>query len=129
MRRPRPSSVPPVADSSGFLGRSSSPPLVFDLLRYTPESEKEVFDILNALEDRMQHANSAVVMAAAKIFLLLTLPMVSTHQEVLERVKAPLLTHATSSTPEVRTSRGHACPIATQTACATPHAQPPFAVA
>lgn len=68
---------------------------------YAPDGEKEVYDILNALEDRMQHANSAVVLAAAKVFLHLTLSMPSTHQEVLDRVKNPLLTHASSSNPEV----------------------------
>jgi vesicle coat complex subunit len=30
---------------------------------YTPGSESEVYDFLNALEDRMSHSNSAVVMA------------------------------------------------------------------
>ena len=36
---------------------------------YTPEDRTETFDIMNALEDRLQHANSAVVMSAVKVIL------------------------------------------------------------
>lgn len=57
---------------------------------YRPSSESEIFDILNALEDRLSHVNSAVVMATIKVFLHQTLNMTATHQQVLERVKEPL---------------------------------------
>ena len=60
--------------------------------QYTPAGEAEVYDILNALEDRLAHANSAIVLAAAKVFLHLTLNMTATHQQVLERIKDPLKT-------------------------------------
>eukprot|EP00798_Chlamydomonas_sp_ICE-L_P024469 gene24469-10073_t len=66
---------------------------------YTPSSEAEVYDLLNVLEDRMGHANSAVVMAAIRVFLLFTLNMTATHQQVLERVKEPLKTLASSVDP------------------------------
>ncbi|GBF87867.1 beta-adaptin A [Raphidocelis subcapitata] len=59
---------------------------------YRPASEAEVFDILNALEDRLGATNSAVVMAAVKLFLHATLDMAATHQQVLERIKDPLKT-------------------------------------
>lgn len=49
---------------------------------YRPASEGEVYDIMNALEDRMGQVNSAVVMAAVKVFLHLTLAMPATHQQV-----------------------------------------------
>jgi hypothetical protein len=49
---------------------------------YRPASEGEVFDIMNALEDRMAQVNSALVMAAVKVFLHLTLAMPATHQQV-----------------------------------------------
>ena len=49
---------------------------------YVPVSESEVFDLLNSLEDRMGHTNSAVVMATIKVFLLLTINMAATHQQV-----------------------------------------------
>ena len=39
------------------------------LHRYTPANEDAVFDILNILDERLKHANSGVVLAAAKLFL------------------------------------------------------------
>ena len=62
------------------------------ILKYTPESEDEVFDIMNVLEDRLQHTNAAVVLAATKIFLNMTLNMPDIHQQVLDRIRPPLLT-------------------------------------
>jgi len=41
-----------------------------------------VFDILNALEDRLGATNSALVVAAIKLFLHMTLDMAATHQQV-----------------------------------------------
>ncbi|GJP44368.1 hypothetical protein CLOM_g3749 [Closterium sp. NIES-68] len=66
---------------------------VLDLAsRYTPANADEVFDLMNLLEDRLQHANSAVVLATAKLFLHLTLAMPDVHHQVYERIKTPLLT-------------------------------------
>lgn len=48
---------------------------------YQPGSEAEVFDIMNLLDDRLSHSNSAVVMAAVKLFLQITLSMPATHQQ------------------------------------------------
>eukprot|EP00198_Chlamydomonas_reinhardtii_P011332 XP_001700669.1 beta-4-adaptin [Chlamydomonas reinhardtii] len=59
---------------------------------YTPSSEAEVYDLLNALEDRMGHVNSAVVLATIRVFLRLTINMTATHQQVLERIREPLKT-------------------------------------
>eukprot|EP00271_Cylindrocystis_brebissonii_P008450 TRINITY_DN22760_c0_g1_i1.p1 TRINITY_DN22760_c0_g1~~TRINITY_DN22760_c0_g1_i1.p1 ORF type:complete len:662 (-),score=187.19 TRINITY_DN22760_c0_g1_i1:319-2133(-) len=55
---------------------------------------------MNLLEDRLQHANSAVVLATTKVFLHLTLSMADVHQQVYERIKAPLLTLMSASSPE-----------------------------
>lgn len=49
---------------------------------YVPEESSETFDIMNLLEDRLQHANSAVVLATIKLFLHLTLDMADVHQQV-----------------------------------------------
>ncbi|KAK9817308.1 hypothetical protein WJX72_012438 [[Myrmecia] bisecta] len=59
---------------------------------YRPSGEQEVYDIMNVLDDRLSHSNSAVVMATVKVFLHLTLSMPATHQQVLERIKDPLIT-------------------------------------
>ena len=49
---------------------------------YQPSNEQEVFDVMNVLDDRLSHSNSAVVMATVKLFLHLTLRMPATHQQV-----------------------------------------------
>lgn len=38
--------------------------------------------MMNLLEDRLQHANGAVVLATIKLFLQLTLSMADIHQQV-----------------------------------------------
>ncbi|CAK9141212.1 unnamed protein product [Ilex paraguariensis] len=68
--------------------------------KYIPSDSNEVFDIMNLLEDRLQHANGAVVLATIKVFLQLTLSMTDVHQQVYERIKAPLLTLVSSGSPE-----------------------------
>lgn len=42
----------------------------------------QVYDLLNALEERLGATSSAVVLAAAKAFLTLSLPLPATHQQV-----------------------------------------------
>lgn len=57
--------------------------LVLDLVsNYVPSDSNEIFDIMNLLEDRLQHANGAVVLATIKVFLHLTLSMNDVHQQV-----------------------------------------------
>ncbi|KAJ1396387.1 TBP domain superfamily [Sesbania bispinosa] len=68
--------------------------------KYIPSDNSEIFDIMNLLEDRLQHANGAVVLATIKVFLQLTLSMADVHQQVYERIKAPLLTQVSSGSPE-----------------------------
>lgn len=50
--------------------------------KYVPSDSNEIFDIMNLLEDRLQHANGAVVLATTKVFLQLTLSMADVHQQV-----------------------------------------------
>lgn len=57
--------------------------LVLDLVsKYLPADNGEIFDIMNLLEDRLQHANAAVVLATIKLFLHMTLSMNDVHQQV-----------------------------------------------
>ena len=60
--------------------------------RYKPEAPQETFDIMNLLEERLKHSNSAVVLAATKVFLNLTQDMPQVHSQVYARLKAPMLT-------------------------------------
>mmetsp|Transcript_4549 Transcript_4549/g.8531 ORF Transcript_4549/g.8531 Transcript_4549/m.8531 type:complete len:786 (+) Transcript_4549:231-2588(+) len=68
---------------------------------YTPAESSEVYDMMNVLEPCLSHANSAVVLATVRVFLRLTLCMPEVHQQVYERIKAPLLTLISSSVPEI----------------------------
>ncbi|CAA2992341.1 beta-adaptin A [Olea europaea subsp. europaea] len=75
--------------------------IVLELVaKYVPSDSNEIFDVMNLLEDRLQHANGAVVLATIKVFLQLTLSMTDVHQQVYERIKSPLLTLVSSGSPE-----------------------------
>lgn len=75
--------------------------LVLELVgKYVPSDSNEIFDIMNLLEDRLQHANGAVVLATIKVFMQLTLSMTDVHQQVYERIKAPLITLVSTGSPE-----------------------------
>lgn len=66
--------------------------LVLELVaKYVPSDSNEIFDIMNLLEDRLQHANGAVVLATIKVFLHLTLSMTDVHQQVLVYYFYPLI--------------------------------------
>jgi non-SMC mitotic condensation complex subunit 1 len=49
---------------------------------FQPSTKEEVYDIMNALDDRLSTPNSAVVLATVKVFLNLTLAMPYDHQQV-----------------------------------------------
>eukprot|EP00240_Pyramimonas_obovata_P000618 CAMPEP_0118943262 /NCGR_PEP_ID=MMETSP1169-20130426/37958_1 /TAXON_ID=36882 /ORGANISM="Pyramimonas obovata, Strain CCMP722" /LENGTH=566 /DNA_ID=CAMNT_0006888471 /DNA_START=40 /DNA_END=1737 /DNA_ORIENTATION=+ len=68
---------------------------------YVPKEPNEIFDIMNVLESCLAHVNSAVVLATVRVFLRVTLSMAEVHQQVYERIKAPLLTLISSSAPEI----------------------------
>jgi non-SMC mitotic condensation complex subunit 1 len=56
---------------------------VLDLVsKYIPSDNNEIIDIMNLLEDRLQHANGSVVLATIKVFLHLTMSMTDVHQQV-----------------------------------------------
>lgn len=67
--------------------RRCSNPLLF-------ENSDEMFDIMNLLEDRLRHNNSAVVLGAVRLFLLITLPHADVHQQArAERLPTGSLSH------------------------------------
>ncbi|CAM6096190.1 unnamed protein product [Calypogeia fissa] len=68
--------------------------------KYVPADAQETSDMMDVLDDRLQHANSAVVLAAIKVFLHLTMAMPEVHQKVYERIKNPLLTLVSSGSAE-----------------------------
>lgn len=69
------------------------------LLKYDPDDE-EVFPIMNVLDDKLRHANSAVVLSVIKLFLRYTERAPEVHQQVYIRVKEPLLTLLSGASSE-----------------------------
>ncbi|KAM9976180.1 hypothetical protein ACTFIR_010021 [Dictyostelium discoideum] len=67
------------------------------LSRYTPSSEDESLDILNLLDDRLSHSNSALTLSTIKIFLKYTDEFEEIQEQVYERIKEPLITLMESS--------------------------------
>ena len=82
---------------------------ILEIVRVPPADKTETFDVMSALEDRLQHSNSAVVLATVKCFLRATLELPEVHQQVFERMKAPLLTLAQTESQEPRTRSGRTC--------------------
>lgn len=69
--------------------------------KYKPKDENALYDIMNLLEDRLKHSNSAVVLGTTKVFLNYTKDMPKVHEEVFKRLKAPLLTLMTGGSHEI----------------------------
>merc|ERR1711871_1394470 len=76
--------------------------IVLDLVaRYTPENDKDVFDILSLLDERLKSTNAGVVLGTTKIFLNFTVNMPKIHKQAYQRIKDPLLTLMTGGGPEM----------------------------
>jgi len=71
------------------------------LTKYQVADENEMFDIMNILDSLLKQSSSAVVLAVTKIFLDLTSNRAEMQQDVLRRLKGPLLTLMAASTPEL----------------------------
>ncbi|KYO36196.1 AP-4 complex subunit beta-1 [Alligator mississippiensis] len=71
------------------------------LLRYTPRSDEELFNILNLLDGYLKSSSPSVVMAATKLFLVLASEYPHVQTDVLVRVKGPLLAACTSESREL----------------------------
>lgn len=71
------------------------------LARYQVQDEGEMFDIMNILDSLLKQSSSAVVLAVTKTFIDLTSNRRDLQVSVLQRLKAPLLTLSSTSTPEL----------------------------
>ena len=71
------------------------------LLKYKPESNEEIFDIMNLLDDKLEISNASVVMALTNLFLHYTQNMPKNHQRVYIRLRDPLLLLFSTSSPEL----------------------------
>lgn len=76
--------------------------IVLDLVsQYQPENETELFGIMNLLEPFLRYHNTAVILATTKVYLSFTQNMPQVFQQVMSRLKQPLLTLMASNIPEV----------------------------
>ena len=76
--------------------------VVLDLVaQYQPENETELFGIMNLLEPFLRYHNTAVILATTKVYMSFTENMPQVFQQVMTRLKQPLLTLMASNIPEV----------------------------
>jgi len=70
------------------------------LPRYKPEDEDETFQIMNLLDPILRSSSPAAMLGTVRVFLHLTGGNTEMQMRVMERVRAPLLTHVASAPPE-----------------------------
>eukprot|EP01127_Copromyxa_protea_P010507 TRINITY_DN2556_c0_g2_i2.p1 TRINITY_DN2556_c0_g2~~TRINITY_DN2556_c0_g2_i2.p1 ORF type:complete len:772 (-),score=212.70 TRINITY_DN2556_c0_g2_i2:37-2103(-) len=70
--------------------------------KYTPQSEEELFIIMNLLDSRCQHPNSSLVLATINLFLNFTQTQPEIHQHVYLRIKAPVMALMLQRAPEIQ---------------------------
>ncbi|EKX50381.1 Adaptor protein complex 4 subunit beta [Guillardia theta CCMP2712] len=71
------------------------------IAEFKPNSDDERFEIMNFLDERLSHGNSSVVLATVKVFLNLTQDRPELQKQVVQRVRSPLISLMTGSSPEV----------------------------
>eukprot|EP00591_Stephanopyxis_turris_P011481 CAMPEP_0195531852 /NCGR_PEP_ID=MMETSP0794_2-20130614/36507_1 /TAXON_ID=515487 /ORGANISM="Stephanopyxis turris, Strain CCMP 815" /LENGTH=843 /DNA_ID=CAMNT_0040663807 /DNA_START=252 /DNA_END=2783 /DNA_ORIENTATION=- len=72
--------------------------------RYRPANEEELYQIMNLLDPLLRTSNSGAVLATVQGFLSLSSQFEGKdvmQRQIVERVKAPILTLATGGTPEL----------------------------
>eukprot|EP00818_Percolomonas_sp_WS_P003219 CAMPEP_0117443354 /NCGR_PEP_ID=MMETSP0759-20121206/4652_1 /TAXON_ID=63605 /ORGANISM="Percolomonas cosmopolitus, Strain WS" /LENGTH=802 /DNA_ID=CAMNT_0005235327 /DNA_START=152 /DNA_END=2560 /DNA_ORIENTATION=+ len=74
------------------------------LLKYQPKDNKEVFNIMNLLDDKLQLANAHVVLSITNVFLQFSENMPKIHQKVYMRLKEPLLLILAAESSEMQFS-------------------------
>jgi len=71
------------------------------LTKYCVAGEAEMFDIMNILDGLLKQSSSAVVLSVTKIFVDLTSNRPDLQQDVLQRLKGPLLTLMAAASTEL----------------------------
>ncbi|CAJ1418435.1 unnamed protein product [Effrenium voratum] len=71
------------------------------LIKYSVANESEMFDIMNILDGLLKQSSCAVFLSVTKIFMDLTSTRPELQQDVLQRLKGPLLTMMSSSSTEL----------------------------
>ncbi|KAJ1481640.1 armadillo-type protein, partial [Baffinella frigidus] len=68
---------------------------------FQAESDEEVYEVMDFLDERLRHGNSAVVLGTVKVFLNLTADKPGVRRQVAERIKGPVMNLVTGGSPEV----------------------------
>ncbi|KAH8582314.1 beta-adaptin AP complex subunit-related ARM HEAT repeat [Cryptosporidium sp. chipmunk genotype I] len=84
---------------SNILQQDQSSPLESTFKEQVPSSD--VFQILNALEEVIRHSSANVLLISIQIFISLTRSYPKLLSQVIQRIKGPLFTHASTSIPEI----------------------------
>ncbi|OII73411.1 beta-adaptin AP complex subunit-related protein [Cryptosporidium ubiquitum] len=74
-------------------------PLESTIEEQVPSSD--VFQILNSLEEVIRHSSVNVLLISIQIFISLTKAYPKLFSQVVQRIKSPLFTHASTSIPEI----------------------------
>eukprot|EP00388_Colpodella_angusta_P002369 GDKJ01007989.1.p1 GENE.GDKJ01007989.1~~GDKJ01007989.1.p1 ORF type:complete len:1004 (+),score=276.11 GDKJ01007989.1:159-3014(+) len=69
--------------------------------KFVPQSDDELFDVFNVLEERLKHSSSSVVLSCVNCFLSLTHNRPQLLRQVIVRLRSPLLTLANNPSSEV----------------------------
>ncbi|EAX91527.1 Adaptin N terminal region family protein [Trichomonas vaginalis G3] len=72
--------------------------------KYTPDSDKERFDIMNIVDPYLSSASASVLVAATKVLLALTDSKQDLQRQVVQRVIPKFITHTSAASPEVQYS-------------------------
>lgn len=67
------------------------------LAKYQPKEDNEMFNIMNILEEKLKLSCCAIVLAVIKIFMNFTKNKPNVYEQVILRVKSPLITLASIS--------------------------------
>lgn len=71
------------------------------LCRYKPETDDEIYEIMNDVDDGLQHASLAVQMATLRLFIWLCQDLAEIDEDVQTTVEETLLKHLESPHPDL----------------------------
>ena len=67
--------------------------IVLDLIaKFTPKDQKQMYDIMNILEEHLKHSSSAIVLGVTKVFINFTKDNDTLYPVVIKRLRDPLIT-------------------------------------
>ncbi|KAG0325607.1 AP-4 complex subunit beta-1 [Podila horticola] len=71
------------------------------LCRYKPQSDDEIYEIMNNVDDGLQHSSLAVQISTLKLFIWLCQDLNEIHDEVRKTIEETLIKHLESPVPDL----------------------------